>query len=91
LVGVVFIRVFHKEIVDDKAEGNWFVGVLPVSRCVSRWIEAVLCKSFLELLVGEDTSLRESVHSVGDLEVDPSIGCEVVELVEFDDFIGGVF
>eukprot|EP00549_Striatella_unipunctata_P002661 CAMPEP_0118693054 /NCGR_PEP_ID=MMETSP0800-20121206/11678_1 /TAXON_ID=210618 ORGANISM="Striatella unipunctata, Strain CCMP2910" /NCGR_SAMPLE_ID=MMETSP0800 /ASSEMBLY_ACC=CAM_ASM_000638 /LENGTH=115 /DNA_ID=CAMNT_0006591213 /DNA_START=774 /DNA_END=1121 /DNA_ORIENTATION=- len=88
LIDVAFDGVFHEKVIDYKTEGYWFVSVLSEARCVTRRVEALLFKSLLKLLIGRDTSLWESVHFVCDLEVDPSIGCEVMELVEFDDLAG---
>jgi hypothetical protein len=44
---------------------------------------------FGEALVGNDSSLFESVHAFANLNVDPSVGGDNVhEVVLFDDFVG---
>ena len=50
---------------------------------------SVFCKVLGKLLIGNVLGLFESIHSLPDFHVDPSIiCCKCLELILLDDFVG---
>ena len=89
MVHVIHVGDFYPKIVNDEAENNTSPDVAPEARSVLALVISLFGQSFFEELVGDDSGLREAVHSFSNFDIDPSFFVDKVsEVVLYDDFFG---
>ena len=81
-----FADIFDTEVVDHEGEKNIFGGMLPKGRGSRNGGVAKLGKVDLEPIVCNAAGLFQAWHAFADLQVHPSVGCELEEIVLGDDF-----
>ena len=86
MVRRVFADVLDTKIVDHKGEADVFGGILSKGRGLSNGGVNKLGKVDLEPIVHNAAVLFQSWHAFADLQVYPSIGCELEEIVLGNDF-----
>ena len=86
MVRHVLADVLDTKIVDHKGEKDVFGGTLPKGRGPSDRGVSKLCKVYLEPIVRNAAGLFQAWHAFADLQVYPSVGCELEEVVPGDYF-----
>ena len=81
IVRCVFANLLETEIVDHKGEADVFGGNLPKGRGPSDRGVSKLGKVDLEPIVCNAAGLFQAWHVFADLQVYPSVGCELEEVV----------
>ena len=91
MVRRVFADVLDTKIVNHKGEEGVFGGILPKERGSSNRGVAKLGKVDIEPIVCNAAGLFQSCHDFSDLQLYPSVGCELEEVVLGDDFFREYF
>ena len=86
MVHRVFANVLDTGIFDHKEEADVFGGMLPKGRGLSDRGVAKICKVDLEPIVLNVDDLFQAWHAFADLQVYPSVGCELKGVLMGDDF-----
>ena len=86
MVRRIFSDLHDTEIVDDKREAAVFGGMLPKGRGLRDRGVAKIGKVYLEPIVRNAAGLFQTWRAFADLQVYPSVGCELEEVVLGDDF-----
>ena len=86
MVRRVFADVLDTKIIDHKGEADVFGGMLPKGRGSSNGGVAKLGKVDLEPIVCNTAGLFQAWHAFVDLQVHPSVGCKLAEVVLGDNF-----
>ena len=81
-----FADLLDTEIVYHKGEADVFGGMLPKGRGSSDGGVAKLGKMDLEPIVRNEAGLFQAWHAFADLQVYPSVRCELEDVVLGDDF-----
>ena len=87
VVGIIFSNVLDVKVVYDEGEKYGFGVVLPQRRGSGYRSEFELGEVCFESAVGNAAGLLEAGHAFIDLEVDPAVGNERVEIVLLNYFV----
>ena len=87
MVRCVFADVLDTKIFDHKGESNVFGGMLPKGRGLIDGGVAKLGKVDLEPIVRNAAGLFQAWHAFEDIQVYPSSGCELEEVVQSGDLL----
>ena len=87
VVGVFLVDVIDPKVVNDEVKNDGLGDVLPEHRSSGNRGEPKMGKVSFEPLVGNAAGLFEAGHAFLDLEVNPAIRTECVEVVLFDYFV----
>ena len=85
MVRRAFDNVLETKIIDHKGEADVFGGMLPNGRGSSKGVGDKLGKVDIEPIVCNAASLFQAWYAFADLQVYPSVGCELEEVVLGDD------
>ena len=85
MVSSFFANVFDTEVVDHEGEEDIFGGMLPKGRGLRDEGVSKLGKVDLEHILCNAAGLFQAWHVFADLQVHPSVGCELAEVVMDDD------
>ena len=91
MVCSVFSDVIDTEVVDHKGETDIFGGMLPNGRGLSNGGVSKLVKVGLEPIICNTSGLFQAWHIFVDIQVYPSVGCELEEVVLGDNFFRKYF
>ena len=80
--------LFYNEIIDAKGEGNGARFVSPKARCVACQSVAEGGKDLDELLVGKNSSLRQTVHAAANFIKDVFVTYKCMEIIFFHNLLG---
>ena len=86
--GMFAANVLNSKVVDDKAEGDGTGGMTEEARHVGSGTVTKGGKMFDEVVVGQDASLREAVHSLANFDHDRAVVNERREVVLGHDAVG---
>ena len=81
MVSSLFADVFDKKMVNHEGEKDIFGGMLPKGRGLRDGGVAKLGKVDMEPIVCNADSLFQAWHAFADLQVHPSVGCVLAEVV----------
>ena len=87
---MAFAYVFDPKIIHDEGEDYWAPFVPPEPGSHGTLVVVVVLETLFKELVGEAAGLGEAVDAVADLEVDPSVVDEVLEIILVDEVLGDV-
>ena len=86
MVNSFFADVFDTKFVDHEGEEDIFGGILPKGRGSRNGLVDKLAYVDLEPIVCNTAGLFQSWHAFADLQVHPSVGYELVEVVQGNNF-----
>ena len=81
MVSSFFADVFDTEVVDHNGEKVIFGGMLPKGRGLPDRGVVKLGKVDLDPIVFNAAGLFQALHAFADIQLHPSVGCELVEVV----------
>ena len=90
VIGVAFAYVFDPKIIHDEGEDYWAPLVPPEPGSHGTLIVVVVLETLFKEFVGEAAGLGKAVDAVADLEVDPSVVDEVIEIIFVDEVLRDV-
>ena len=86
MVSSFFADLFDTKVVEHEGEEDIFGGMLPKGRGSINEGVAKLGKVDLEPIIYNEAGLFQAWNAFADLQVHPSVGCELAEVVLGDDF-----
>jgi hypothetical protein len=87
----MFSNVLDAEVVNDEGEQDGTPFVAPEALWVLASVISMWCEAFRKEIVGNDTSLWESIHAAGDADVDIAFLDKGHEVVLVDDLLRNDF
>ena len=87
MVGVLLADILYAKIVNDEAKENGSPLVVPQTRRRGALEVPLVSKMLAELYVGKNAGLWQAVNTLCDIEVDPAILGERMQVVFFNEFL----